>query len=226
MKYASLTIHKLKYKLPTPISIATYTWTHLETILVKLHYDNFVGIGEAAPFAGMTGETYDYVISQLQNFRNCSVNPTAEPEVFYRQLQNNITSRHAAAALDGAYHDLIGKMSNKPVYRLFNDEKHLTPNSLTIPILGLEETKLFVLELHKNHPHVKLIKIKIDNTEINTEIAKAIKEVFVENVSFVIDPNQCFKDSQQAVQVLRDMQKQLRNIIAIEQPVEKHDYQG
>lgn len=226
MKDGLLTIHKLKYKLPQPISIATYTWTHLETILVKLHYDNFVGIGEAAPFAGMTGETYDFVISQLQNFRNCAVNPRAEPEMFYRQLQQNVTSQHAAAALDGAFHDLIGKINNKPVYKLFSNEMNLTPNSLTIPILGVEETKQFAREIHDEHPRVKLIKVKVDNAEINTEIARAIKSVFKENVTFVIDPNQCFKNSLQAVQVLRTMQEILVNIIAIEQPVEKHDYQG
>lgn len=226
MKNASLTIHKLKYKLPQPISIATYTWTHLETILVKLHYGNFVGIGEAAPFAGMTGETYDFVISQLQDFKKCSINPNATLETFYNLLQDNITSRHAAAALDGAFHDLIAKMQNMPVYKLFNNELNLTPNSMTIPILGLEETKQFVRDLHKDYPHIKLIKIKLDDAEISTEIAKVIKEEFNEKVSFVIDPNQCFKDSQQAVQVLREMQKILGNIIAIEQPVEKHNHQG
>lgn len=226
MKYASLTIHKLKYKLPEPISIATYTWTHLETILVQLHYDNFIGIGEAAPFAGMTNETYDFVISQLQNFKNCGVNPNAKPEIFYRQLQENVTSCHAAAALDGAFHDLVGKMKNKPVYKLFSNEINLTPNSLTIPILGLAETKQYAQEIYKKYPHVKLIKIKLDNAGINLEIAQTIKNVFKKNVSFVIDPNQCFKDSQQAIQVLREMQGILVNIIAIEQPVEKHDYQG
>lgn len=226
MKQAALTLHRFTYKLPEPLSIATYTWTHIETILVKLHYDHFVGIGEATPFPIMTGETYDYVLSQLQDFKRCVIDPNADPEIFYQQLQNNISSCHAAAALDGAFHDLIGKMRNKPVYQLFGNTQNFTLNSLTLPILGVEETKQFALNLLEKHPQLQLIKLKINNTGMNTEIAKAIKDVFSEKVSFVIDPNQCFKESQEAVEVLQEMQAILGRIVVIEQPVEKQDYQG
>jgi L-alanine-DL-glutamate epimerase-like enolase superfamily enzyme len=63
-------------------------------------------------------------------------------------------------------------------------------------------------------------------TEEWVEIAKAIKSIFSKNIAFVIDPNQCFEDSKHAISVLGDMQSVLGNIIAIEQPVEKHDYEG
>lgn len=226
MKDASLRLFRFKYKLPSPISIATYTWTHLETILVNFQYGELSGIGEAAPFALMTGETYDYVLSQLQNFRHVKLDPEAAADIFYQQIENNIKSSHAAAALDGAFHDLLGKMGNQPVYKLFGDKKNLTPNSLTIPILGVEETRKLAIRILEDYPQVKLIKIKLDNDLINTEIAKTLKEVFSENVSYVIDPNQCFKDPKQAIQILQEMQSILGNIIAVEQPVEKHDYQG
>lgn len=226
MKQVALTLHRFKYKLAEPLSIATYTWTHIETILVKLHYDHFVGIGEATPFPIMTGETYDDVLSQLHDFKRYAIDPNADPDIFYHQLQNNITSCHAAAALDGTFHDLLGKMRNKPVYKLFGNTANFTLNSLTLPILGVDETKHFALNLLKKHPQVQLVKLKINNTGMNTEIAKAIKEVFAENVSFVIDPNQCFKDSHDAVAVLQEMQAILGRIVVIEQPVDKHDYQG
>ncbi|WP_454783363.1 enolase C-terminal domain-like protein [Legionella sp. WA2022007384] len=226
MDSASLKIYRLKYKLPQPLSIATYTWTHVETILVQLRYNNFVGMGEAAPFALMTGETYDYVVSQLHEFKHCSINPTDAPHVFYQRLQENIQSSHAAAALDSAFHDLLGKIKNKPVYELFGAVKNLTPNSLTIPILGLEETQEFAINIRQNHPQVQLIKIKLNNDKNIHDIARVIKGVFAKNVAYVIDPNQCFKDSRQAIDLLKEIQAILGSVVAIEQPVEKHDYQG
>lgn len=226
MKYASLKIHKLKYKLPQPLSIATYSWTHIATILVKLHYDGFTGIGEAAPFSLMTGENYDYVLAQLGQFKNCVIDPDENPAIFCQQIHKRINSRHAAAALDSAFLDLQGKIQNKPVYALFGSENKLTPNSLTIPVLSLEETKLFALKILENYPQVQLIKIKLDNDIMNPQIVKIIKEVFPKNVSFVIDPNQCFKDSHHAIHALDKIQSILETVIAIEQPVEKYNYQG
>ncbi|KTD12029.1 chloromuconate cycloisomerase [Legionella gratiana] len=227
MDLASLKMYRLKYKLPQPFSIATHTWTHLETILVQLHYDHFIGIGEAAPFALSTGETYDYVVSQLQKFKSYAINPNDDaPHVFYKFLQDNVNSFHATAALDSAFHDLLGKLQNKPVYELFGNERNLSLNTLTIPVLGLKETKEFALSLLQHHPQVQLIKIKLNNDKINPEIARVIKDVFAENVAYVIDPNQSFNDSHQAIEVLKEIQSILRTVIAIEQPVEKHDYQG
>ncbi|MCE0722576.1 MULTISPECIES: mandelate racemase/muconate lactonizing enzyme family protein [Legionella] len=226
MDLASLKMYRLKYKLPQPFSIATHTWTHLETILVQLHYDDFIGIGEAAPFALSTGETYDYVVSQLREFQRYAINPNDAPQVFYKLLQDNMNSFHAAAAVDSAFHDLLGKIKNKPVYGLFGNEKNLSPNSLTIPVLGLKETKEYALSILQNHPQVHLIKIKLDNDKISPEIARVIKDVFAEKVAYVIDPNQSFKDSHQAIEVLKEIQSILGTVIAIEQPVAKHDYQG
>ncbi|MDR3501182.1 MAG: enolase C-terminal domain-like protein [Legionella sp.] len=226
MDGASLKIYRLKYKLPQPLSIATYTWTHLETILVQLRYNNFIGRGEAAPFTLMTGETYDYVVSQLQKFKQCLINPNESPHVFYQLLQENIQSSHAAAALDAAFHDLLGQMKNMPVYALFGKVKNLTPNSLTIPVLDLEETKEFAMKIRQHYPQVQLIKIKLDNDKNSPEIAKIIKSVFAKNVAYVLDPNQCFKDSREAIEALKEIQSILGTVVAIEQPVEKHDYQG
>ncbi|WP_174905301.1 hypothetical protein [Legionella cincinnatiensis] len=45
------------------------------------------------------------------------------------------------------------------------------------------------------------------------------------NLAYVIDLNQSFQDSHQAIEVLEEMQSILRTVIAIERPVEKHDYQ-
>ncbi|KTD44400.1 enolase C-terminal domain-like protein [Legionella parisiensis] len=222
----SLKMYRLKYQLPQPFSIATHTWTHLETILVQLHYDHFIGIGEAAPFALSTGETFEYVVSQLQEFKRYTINPNNAPQVFYKLLQDNMNSFHASAALDSAFHDLLGKIINKPVYGLFGNGKNRSPNSVTIPVLGLKETKAYALSIVQNHPQVQLIKMKLENDKINPEIARIIKNVFAENVAYIIDPNQSFNDSRQAIEVLKEIQSILGTVIAIEQPVDKHDYHG
>ncbi|MBL7479912.1 mandelate racemase/muconate lactonizing enzyme family protein [Legionella bononiensis] len=226
MDVASLKIYRLNYKLPQPLCIATYTWTHLENIIVQLHYHDLIGIGEAAPFVLMTGESFDDVVSQLQKVKDHPIDPNAAPHVFYQFLKDQVKSSHASAALDSAFHDLVGKINNKPVYRLFGNETKRTPNSLTIPILDLEETQDFALSILNNHPQVQLIKIKMDLNTINLKTTELIKRIFAKDVSYVIDPNQSFKDAQQAIEVLKEMQSILKSVIAVEQPVAKYDYQG
>ncbi|KTD47722.1 mandelate racemase/muconate lactonizing enzyme family protein [Legionella quateirensis] len=226
MDVASLKIYRLKYKLPQPLSIATYTWTHLENIIVQLHYHDLIGIGEAAPFVLMTGETFDDVVSQLQAVKEHPIDPNAAPHVFYQFLKEQVKSSHASAALDSAFHDLLGKIKNKPVYRIFGNEKKITPNSLTIPILDLEETNDFALSILKHHPQVQLIKIKMDLNTINHKTIQLIKSIFAKEVAYVIDPNQCFNDANEAIEVLKEVQSILKSVIAVEQPVEKYDYQG
>ncbi len=54
------------YKLDTPLSISFHTWYYRNNLIVKLKYNDFTGLGEAAPFKPITGDTQEEAINELK----------------------------------------------------------------------------------------------------------------------------------------------------------------
>ena len=92
-----------------------------ENLLIKIETDEgYCGYGEAAPFAPVTGETFDGCAEVLGMFRQglIGMNPL-DIEKIHVMMDGLVHGNGSAkCAVDIALHDLKGKVMNQPVFRV------------------------------------------------------------------------------------------------------------
>jgi L-alanine-DL-glutamate epimerase-like enolase superfamily enzyme len=120
----------------------------------------------------------------------------------------------AKASIDIALHDLIGKLLNKPTYKILGLNKSKTPyTSFTIGIDTPEVIKQKTLEAGEQF---KILKVKLGR-ENDREIIETIRSVT--NLPLCVDVNQGWYDKHKALDMIHWLKSQ--NVIFIEQPLKK-----
>jgi L-Ala-D/L-Glu epimerase len=115
--------------LAEPFVIARSTMEVAEVVWVELEHDGVIGYGEAAP-ADRYGESAESALSYLETIDDAlGDDPFAIEEIMSRLPQREYAAR---AAVDGALHDLCGKLAGLPVWRLLGLRRSGPPTSWTI----------------------------------------------------------------------------------------------
>lgn len=215
-------LYKLNFRLPEPISISFHTFYYRENFLVELKYKNHTGFGEAAPFKLITGDGPKDVVQEAKEIKNFPLDPTHDSlEDLHNFLNDRITSQTLKAAIDFAYHELIGKLKGIPVYKLYTSKPKLVNNSVTIFVKETpQETAQDAENVFKKYPDLKILKIKLKG-EKDLERTRAIKKVSPAHMKFIVDANQGFSDEKQAVEDLTKIGEILQNVILVEEPCPK-----
>ncbi len=214
-----------EYKLETPLSISFYTWYYRENVIVELKYKNFIGLGEAAPFKGITGDDQKDVIRELKNLKQIEVDPIHSTlSDFHSILEKQcIKSTTLKAALDFAFHDLKGRVLKIPSYKFYRGSFREIPNSVTIFLQNsVESTVQEANRIMSKHPHLNTVKIKLKG-DGDIERCSAVKNCFDKNVTYVLDANQGFSKPDEAVKTLNEICCTLGNVMLIEEPCDKGD---
>ncbi len=218
-----LNAYSYNSKLSEPLAISFHTFYYRKNVLIQLHYQEMVGIGEAAPFKPITGDDQQEVLEQAKLLQTLSLDPTVDgvEELHAYMDDKNITSHTLRAAVDFAYHDLLGKLQQAPVYKLYSDKPMLADNCLTIFVKATpEETIQDLKNLYTREPEISIMKIKLKG-EGDIERAKVIKSASPDHMRFTVDANQGFSDEKEAVRVLNEIQKILGEVILVEEPCPK-----
>jgi len=220
-----VTGYRYEYKLEEPLSISFHTWYYRENVIVKLQYKNFSGLGEAAPFKGITGDSQDDVINELKKIIFLDIDPEQDsPEKLHILLHElNIKPATLYTAFDFAYHDLRSKIKGIPTYRLYSDHINYVPNSVTVFLKdSIEKTIKEAKRIISLYPQLQVMKIKLKG-EGDIERCQVIKNVISNNIAFTLDANQCFNDPTLAVKTIKQLNTILGNIILVEEPCPKGD---
>ena len=215
--------YRYEYKLDEPLSISFHTWYYRENVIVKLRFGSFCGYGEAVPFKGITGDSQAEVIEEVKMIKKLDLDPmTIDAEAFHLYLRKmGIESTTLYAALDFAYHDLLGKIKKLPTYSLYSDHINYVPNSVTVFLKeSVEDTVSEAVRIMKRYPHLKVMKIKLKG-EGDIERCRAIRNVIEKDISFILDANQGFDDPREAVNVINQLSLILGRIILVEEPCPK-----
>ncbi|MFH1712202.1 MAG: dipeptide epimerase [Patescibacteria group bacterium] len=219
----TIEIYKMNFKLAEPIAISFHTFYYRENVLVKLVWNGIEGLGEAAPFKPITGDSQEDVIKSLETLNLAGINPeTVTLDDFAAYLDTHIKGQTTKCALDFAYHDLVGKIKGVPIYKLYTDSPQLIPNSVTVFIRNPEATKKETQRLLTLYPHLQVLKIKLKGKD-DLERVKVIKEACPPDLKFILDANQGFSDPRKAVSDLNAIVAILKNVILIEEPCPKGD---
>jgi len=117
--------------LQEPFTISRSTDEEVEEIFIELELDGLVGYGEASP-QEVYGESVESAAAFLDGAEELLGDDPFALEEIERRLAERPGEMAAKAAIDSALHDLCGKLTNQPVWRLLGLDRAGPPTSWTI----------------------------------------------------------------------------------------------
>ena len=158
-----------------------------EVVVVEIRHDGVSGFGEAAPI-----ERYEESAASAQAFAQDAAELLGDDPFAFEEIESRLRERpgeHAAkAAIDGALHDLCGKLVGLPVWRLLGLRREGPPTSWTI---WLGDPDDMAQRAEKVRGRFKRLKLKLgagDGRDV--ERARAVRSV--SDVPLQVDVNEAW----------------------------------
>lgn len=214
---------KLTYKpytlqLKHVFTVATASRTTTPVMLTEIEYDGITGYGEAS-MPPYLGESHDTVSAFLSKVDMGKYNDPFDLENILSDIDNIAPGNPAAkASIDIALYDLVGKLLNKPWYKIWGFDKTKAPyTSFTIGI----DTADVVRQKTKEASGFKILKVKLGR-ENDKEMIETIRSVT--DTPLCVDVNQGWKDKSFALEMINWLKE--KNVVFVEQPMSKTDIDG
>ena len=141
---------------------------------------------------------------------------------YVMHLDDNEPGAHnfaAKAAIDIALHDLVGKILDQPLWRLFGfSPERCTYTTYTI---GIDTPEVVKQKVHEVEGRFGRLKVKV-GVEGDRELIKSIREV--SDLPLTVDANQGWTSAEEALRQIEWLQTQ--GVIMVEQPLPKHNLEG
>jgi L-alanine-DL-glutamate epimerase-like enolase superfamily enzyme len=221
MKITGIEAWPVSMLLKEPYTIAYETIERTTNIFLRLETDKaIVGFGCAAPDLQITGETPDSVLKAMDDVISPSIkgsDPLRRAMLIERLAPLLKSQSSALAAADMALHDILGKVSGLPLWKLLGGFRDRIRTSVTIGILPEEETVIRAQEFVAQG--FKSLKLK-GGIDVNSDIARVLKvrEAVGPEIELRFDANQGFT----VEQALKFVQKtRTARLELIEQPTPK-----
>ncbi|HNQ13544.1 MAG TPA: dipeptide epimerase [Bacteroidia bacterium] len=210
----SYSLYDLSFK--HPFRIAHVTRSHTPSVFIKLEYENHCGYGEATlpPYVEEGRESVVLFLNKLVLPKQIDL---SHPFSFLLYLHSIEGNYFAKAAIDMAFHDLWGKLMDRPVYELFDLDQNNTP--LCTYTLGMGNESELIEKLN-DADKFDVIKVKLGGTNDREMIACIQKH---SNKSICVDVNQGWKDKEQAIEMMEWLA--LKKILFVEQPLPKENWE-
>jgi L-Ala-D/L-Glu epimerase len=213
----SITVEPLPLKTAHPFAISYGTTDIHQNLLVKLHYKDLVGLGEAAPakYHAETLETAEAALKILSHAEVLGDDPFAIAEVS-RRMDNVVAGNSSAkAAIEMAMHDLSGKIASLPTYKMLGLSGHLQP--ITDFTIGMASLDLIEKKTEEAlAAGYKILKVK-QGTVNDREIIKRVRKV-AKDIPIRVDANGAWSPKQ-AIEMAKFLADQ--GVQFIEQPLPK-----
>lgn len=169
-----LTWERLSLRAEVPFRISRSVQTEIERVWARLEFEGVEGWGEAdpSPYYGESAETVEAALIKMRPVLAGAANPD-HLEAIERELRHTVPGNGSAhAAVSAALHDLFGKRTGLPVWRLFGLDPTDTPlSSFTIGIDEPEEMAKRVGAV----PGWPILKIKL-GTDRDRERVEAVRD--------------------------------------------------
>jgi L-alanine-DL-glutamate epimerase-like enolase superfamily enzyme len=193
MKITAIDAWTVDMPLREPYTIAYETINKTSNVFIKIETNGLItGFGCAAPDLEITGETpitvtkviNDIVIPEL-----IGKDPLRIAQHLEKMREPLLKHPAAKAAIDIALYDILGKVSNLPLWKLLGGYRDRIKTSITIGILPVKETlyhaNIFITD------GFKCLKIKGGkNVEEDIERIIKVREMVGNNIELRFDANQ------------------------------------
>jgi len=188
-------------------------------VLITLRHGSYVGFGEASmpPYLGESIESVCSFLAKvdMEQFPD----PLRTSDILQYIMNLDKGNFAAKAALDIALHDLVGKILDQPVWKLWGlSPEHCTYTTYTIGIDTPDVVRQKTKEVDGLFGRLK-VKVGVPG---DRELIQAIRSV--SSLPLTVDANQGWTDREYAIQQIEWLYRQ--GVIMIEQPLSKHDLEG
>ncbi|MDP7622300.1 MAG: enolase C-terminal domain-like protein, partial [SAR324 cluster bacterium] len=196
-----------------PLQTAEKTYTHREGIWLQLKWEDYVGVGEAAPLEGFSRENMKEVHYALEGFHQA-----IDGESFDREDLLSLVNIHtedipsARFALETAVFDLLAKEEGKSLSLFLNPHAHTE-----IAVNG-------ITGIHMPGNGFKVMKVKVGFRDMSDETKQMVMlaKSFGEETLFRLDANGSFNLTQ-SIRFCKEMEA--FNIDYIEQPLPADNFE-
>ena len=200
-----------------PFTISRGTKTHQPTLIVELEHMGIKGYGEA-PAIAYYNIPVEKMIADIEAKKQfIEKYAFTEPERYWHYLhhlfpQNNFL----VCALDIAAWDLYGKISNRPLYKIWGHNFNNVP--LTDYTIGIDTLGNMLKKIDENPWPVYKIKL---GTPEDIKIIRAIREKTKARIRVDANAGWSMADALQLIVHLKELDVEL-----IEQPLHKDDWES
>lgn len=210
-----LRYYTFELKLKHPFKITRGVRTSNQVVLIEIEHDGVIGYGESSP-SKRYGESVETVINFLNKVDLSRFDDPFQIDdilSYIDSIEPGNTS--AKAGIDIALHDLVGKLLDVPLYKLFGLNKEKTP--ITSFTIGIDEPKVIErkVEEAEEYPILK-VKLGLENDE---EIIRTIRKVTDKLIR--VDANEGWKTKEIALEKIKWLQDE--GVEFVEQPMPADD---
>lgn len=221
MKIKEVEAWSVTMELREPYTISYETIDRTTNVFLRIETDReVVGFGCAAPDPQITGETSQSVLKAVDEviYPSLKGSDPLRSALLIERLSPLLKSQPSAlAAVDMALHDILGKVSGLPLWKLLGGFRDRIKTSVTIGILPEDETVVRARDLVAEG--FKCLKIK-GGKDVDSDIVRVLKvrEAVGSEIELRFDANQGFS-VEQALKFVKETRS--AHLELFEQPTPK-----
>ena len=226
MKITDVKVETIRIPMKKPFRIAFAVQDHSLNVLVKISTDEGLwGIGEAAPFEPVTGESAATVLEALKLFRTGLIGmDPLDIEGIHRMMDRLLSGNTSAkAAVDIALYDIKGKLMGQPLYKVLGGSVNQIVTDMTV---GIDTPEAMAAEARERveKDGFTILKIKAGINPIeDIQALTLIRQAVGPNIRLRVDANQGYTVSD-AVRTLKAFEEV--GVEAVEQCLPSWDLDG
>jgi L-Ala-D/L-Glu epimerase / N-acetyl-D-glutamate racemase len=201
--------------LAEPFVIARDTTTEAEVVWVEIEHDGERGYGEAAPI-DRYDESAESALAYVEDVADTlGDDPFAFDDVTRQWLLEQFAAR---AALDAALHDLCGKLTGLPVWRLLGLRRAGPPTSWTIGLGDPDE----MARKAERATDFKSVKLKLGGRDgLDVDRVRAVRAVWDRPIRVDVNEYWTLDEALDSIPLLAEL-----GVDYVEQPLRAHDPDG
>jgi len=217
----------LDLPLREPFAIAGGSVHVARNVLVRIELAGGVsGLGEAAPFPQVNGETQESVLGAVERMRSLLTGLDAARwrHVSQRMQESGTVAQAALCGLEMALLDALARHHGIPLWQFFGGRLTELYTDMTVTAGDRDHAAHSALQIHERG--ISTIKIKIGalTPAEDTERVSAIRDA-VPDARLFVDANGGY-DAAAAIEFMDRMHAAGIELAAFEQPVPRDDWQG
>lgn len=209
-----LSFEPYELKLRHVFTVSSYSRSTTPDVQVRIDFDGYTGYGEASmpPYLGQTVESVCNFLNKVDIGQFSDPFCMDDILTYVDSLSPGDTA--AKAAVDIALHDLTGKMTGAPWYRMLGLNPAKAPD--TTYTIGIDTDEMVKMKTREVAGKFNILKVKL-GTARDREMITAIREVT--DLPIAVDANQGWKDKEKALDEIFWLKE--NGIVMIEQPMPK-----
>ena len=207
MRISQFTVTPYSIPFVKPLQTSEKTYSQREGVWLQIRYEDYTGVGEAAPLEGFSQENVKEVHYALEGFHQAIDGESFDSDDLLSLVNIHTEGIPSATfALEMAIFDLLAQETKKPLALYLNPD---APTEITVNGIS---------GIHMPGDGFKVIKVKVGFRNLFDEIEHLVMltQSFGEDILFRLDINGAF-DLPQAIRFCKEMEA--FNIDYIEQPL-------